>query len=75
VSKKLFGTKIEPSCSYCEYGKVTLDKGAVLCRKKGVVTLSYHCRNFAYDPLKREPSAPDFNLGNLTEYSHNEFIL
>ncbi len=57
--KKLFNKKdISPSCSYCSHGRLAPDKESVLCYKKGVVSLSYACRKFQYDPLKRKPLRP-----------------
>ena len=59
----LFEKKMEPRCSYCARGTDLAD-GNVACRKKGVVSASYACRAFRYDPLKRtppKPVTPDFS--------------
>ena len=53
----LFNKKIEPSCSYCKFGK-RVSTEEVACIKKGVVSSGASCRRFKYDPLLREPSAP-----------------
>ncbi len=50
----LFDKKIEPSCEYCISGK-NLGENEFICKKKGVVTIPYHCSGFRYDPLKRQP--------------------
>jgi hypothetical protein len=52
---KLFGNTIDPSCSYCEYGKLSADDQIVLCEKYGPVSPFYHCRKYLYSPLKRKP--------------------
>lgn len=57
--KKLLNKKeISPSCSYCEYGKLSPDGETVLCKKKGVVEKGFSCRKFSYDVLKRQPKRP-----------------
>lgn len=59
----LFKKDIEPHCAYCACG-APLEGGAILCRKKGVVSPGDCCRGFRYDPLKRvppKPAAPDFS--------------
>lgn len=50
---RLFSTQIEPSCSYCEHGTPTQDGGAILCTRCGVVTPSFSCKKFRYDPISR----------------------
>ena len=57
--KKLLNKKsISPSCSYCEYGKLSPDGETVLCKKKGIVEKDFSCRKFSYDVLKRQPKRP-----------------
>ena len=46
---------VSKKCEYCKYGRLTADKGTVLCAKKGPVAPDYHCRKYKYDILKREP--------------------
>lgn len=70
---KLFGANIEPSCSYCEHGNFTSDHLAVLCEKHGVVSPSYFCRKFIYDPLARIPMPP-LKL-NTQNYDKSDFEL
>lgn len=53
--KKLYGTKIAPSCSYCIYGTPASDRKMIFCRRRGVVSPYYSCRKFRYDPLMRVP--------------------
>ncbi len=53
-----FNCDIEPSCSYCEHGKLASDKNMVLCVKKGIVSKDYSCKKFFYSPLKRIPRRP-----------------
>ncbi len=60
--KKMFGTNIEPDCTYCRYNSSD-DK--ILCPyHKGSV-----CKNYEYDPLKRDPSPKP----KLQEFSEEEF--
>jgi len=68
---RLFGSKIEPACMYCKYGKRNGDAEKVFCTKKGIVDIFHSCRKFSYDPLKRVPkkailsndlTADDFSL-------------
>ena len=52
MKKKL---QLDEFCKFCEHAAPLADADAVLCEKKGVVSASFHCRRFRYDPLKREP--------------------
>jgi len=54
---KLFRKDIEPRCAYCARGCVINDR-EVVCSRKGVVAVEYHCGRFQYDPLKRVPPRP-----------------
>ena len=58
MKKPLFGNNIEPSCSYCRYGKYNSTRDIILCVKKGVVEPYYSCKSFKYNPLKRKPARP-----------------
>lgn len=69
MNKKLINDKTEPSCMYCEYGRVSPGKVSVLCLRKGVVATDSSCRKFRYDPLKREPRvAPEPEKANAEDY-------
>lgn len=68
---KLFGSKINPACTYCFYGEKTEDNTGVLCRRKGVMPLDGSCRKFKYDPLKREPK----RMPELPVYHEEDFKL
>lgn len=53
----LFRKNIEPRCAYCAKGKAINDR-EVVCPRKGVVAVGYHCFAFKYDPFKRVPPRP-----------------
>lgn len=53
----LFRKAIEPRCAYCAKGE-QLDASRIICIKRGIVSTSFHCRSFRYDPLRRTPPAP-----------------
>lgn len=55
--KQKLWSKQEPSCSYCEFGRLSPDCDMILCEKKGLRAPSSHCRSFRYDPFKRRPPA------------------
>lgn len=53
---KLFGSRIQPACKYCEVAmRYIQGEEMVLCEKRGIVVPEFHCKFFRYDPLKREP--------------------
>lgn len=67
----LFRKKHPRSCTYCARGTVTEDN-AVICEKRGVVSLEYSCRKFRYDPCKRIPckaKALDFEKYDREDFS------
>lgn len=68
--KKLYGSKIAPSCSYCKYGSPAADGKMVFCRKRGIVSPYYSCRNFDYDPLMRVPRRQE-----LPQFDPKDFSL
>lgn len=68
---KLFGSRIEPACEYCDKGKATKDKQMILCPKHGAVYPYYSCRSFTYSPLLRIPKP----LLKLKKYSDDDFKL
>ena len=67
MSKKLFGSGIEPKCEYCTECVLTADKKTALCKRKGFTTPDGSCRKFEYDPLKRTPRAKQPPLPEFTD--------
>lgn len=68
----LFRRKMPRSCTTCQYS-TSLSEHQLLCSKSGVVTDSYACRKYKYDPCKRIPTtlkAPDFQ-----KYKDEDFTL
>lgn len=68
----LFRKKTPRSCVTCLYSAALSDH-QMLCSKRGVVSDSYACRKFSYDPCKRIPpsiKAPDFD-----KYKDEDFRL
>lgn len=63
---QLFDEEIEPACDYCVNGKKS-ENGMVLCAKVGVVSPSYHCKKFVYNPLKRKPKKVNYKLPKFFE--------
>ena len=57
IMSPLFQKKIDPRCAYCVHGR-TLTEDQVACPKKGVMSVTSHCRAFQYDPLRRTPPRP-----------------
>jgi len=53
----LFRKNIDPRCAYCDKGSA-INEREVICSKKGVVAMEFHCNHFRYDPLKRVPPRP-----------------
>lgn len=45
-------------CAFCEKSISLTDGNQMLCTRSGVVSASYCCRKFRYDPLKRVPTSP-----------------
>jgi hypothetical protein len=60
--KRKYDNCIKPEmpevCAYCEKSTPLMGGEKMLCSKNGVVSPSYRCRRFCYDPLKRVPTAP-----------------
>ena len=54
----LFNKEISPCCAYCEHATQINDRDAV-CKKHGVVSLTYRCRKYTYDPTRRVPAEPE----------------
>lgn len=67
----LFRKRIKRSCSYCCHG-TRLSKDQILCTKQGVVSHTFACGRFRYDPCKRIPARPkalDFRKYDQEDYS------
>ena len=68
----LFRRNVAKFCTYCKYaGKVSEEQ--MLCRKKGFVAGSDHCRHFRYDPLNRTP--PRTTAKDFSEFENKDFSL
>lgn len=46
---------MEKICAMCEHSEPLFDDENVLCEIRGIVSGTYHCRKFIYDPLKHVP--------------------
>ena len=68
---KLFGSQIEPDCSYCKFGSPMKKSSRIVCAKGGIVSPGFHCRRFSYDPLKRVPQRPR----RLPRFDRSDFEL
>lgn len=67
--EKLFGSDIEPKCSYCTYCS---DSGpGVFCRIGRAPGEDDACGQFSYDPLRRSP----IDLPPLKKHDPDEFKL
>lgn len=67
----LFRKKMPRSCQYC-VNSTKLDNNQMLCSKCGVVSQTYECRKFRYDPFKRIPrkaQSPDFDKYDSDDFS------
>ncbi len=60
-----FTNKNEKVCRLCEHGRLSTDKSAVVCMKKGIVDPDGKCRKYVYDPLKRDAKTP-VDFGKFT---------
>ena len=49
-----FTNKNEKVCRLCEHGRLSTDKTAVVCMKKGIVDPEGTCKKYVYDPLKEK---------------------
>lgn len=68
----LFRKNVAKFCAYCKHaGQV--DGERMLCKKKGFVSCSSHCRAFRYDPLKRTP--PRATAKDFSEFENKDFSL
>lgn len=67
----LFRKKMIRSCSYCQHG-TAMENDQILCKKRGVVSASYSCGKFRYNPCKRIPhkmKSLDFEKYQDTDFS------
>lgn len=67
----LFRKGIKACCAYCSRG-TQFSKDQILCIKRGVVSRTYACWKFKYDPCKRIPpkaKALDFQKYDQEDYS------
>lgn len=67
----LFRRRIEKSCKYCAHS-TRCSQDQMLCTKRGIVSVTYACRKFLYDPFKRipvKPKAPDFHKFDNDDFS------
>lgn len=68
----LFRKPVEQLCQLCRHS-TELSDNQVLCAKRGVVSMYYHCRKFRYDPCKRIPPRP--KALDFDKYSQEDFSL
>lgn len=54
-NNKLFDNKIAPACEYCEHGYDSAEYNMTMCKKHGVVSPYFRCKQFKYNPLRRKP--------------------
>jgi hypothetical protein len=67
----LFRKKIARSCSYCARG-TRFSRDQILCTRYGIVSHTFACGKFKYDPCKRGPSrakALDFRKYDQEDYT------
>ncbi len=70
MKSKFFGSNIQPACAYCANAKRAVRDDTVLCRYKGVVSHTYHCRRYCYSPLLRTPkSAPKLPVFTAEDFA------
>jgi hypothetical protein len=55
MQSKVFGSKVKPSCRYCEFGSPSEIEGRIACAMFGEVKEDDSCKKFDYSPLKRVP--------------------
>lgn len=68
----LFRKKMPRSCSTCLFSTALSDY-QLLCTKHGVISDSYSCRKFKYDPCKRIPHC--VKAPNFSKYKDEDFSL
>lgn len=68
----LFRKRIPRSCQYCACSaKISDDQ--LLCIHHGVVSVSFQCRRFVYDPCKRIP--PKRKALDFKKYDDEDYTL
>lgn len=68
----LFRKKIDRSCAYCtRCTRYSSDQ--MLCTKRGIVSNTYACWRFKYDPFKRVPLKP--KPMDFSKYDEDDFSL
>lgn len=68
----LFRKSIKRACSYCARG-TRITKDQILCAKHGVVSHTYACGKFKYDPCKRIP--PRAKALDFSKYDQEDYTL
>lgn len=58
----LFGSNIEPNCTYCAYGTVVDD--SIKCQINQIPE-NARCKRYTYDPLRRTPKS-ELSLSSFT---------
>lgn len=67
----VFNKKLMPACKYCRFSTVLEFTGEVICKKRGISDPDGSCRQYKYDPLKRQPQR--INLDG--SYTKDEFTI
>ncbi len=67
----LFRGDIPPACGYCRLGRPVSGGKSVLCERYGVVSASFSCKKYIYDPLKRIPK----KMPPLPAFTEQDFEL
>jgi len=63
----LFNYNIEPKCAYCHYA-TDLGFGEVICIRRGIMSDSWYCGAFRYEPTKRLPHvSPGLKASGLSD--------
>jgi len=71
MADKAFSKKIARRCEYCAHGKTLEGIKEILCKKRGVTNRDDFCRNYKYDPLKRNPESTKIS----NNYSPEDFSI
>ncbi len=69
INNKLFDKKIAPACEYCEHGYDSAEYNMTMCKKHGVVSPYFRCKQFKYNPLRRKPKRTETQLFTPEEFS------
>jgi hypothetical protein len=68
----IFNKNIDPSCSYCAWGR-RISETEVACERCGIVSSGGDCTHFKYDPMVRKPSKPISLCTN--KFKEEDFIV